>query len=312
MKRLILLAIMLGLALTFVIGCSDDDEDAIPTTPTILEQGSLDDADFVAAQEALFGAEDFGDSLFVWMEECMERVESDPDNPANAGKVVPTMAASDPVIITYHDGSQYWYIYIQSVDTIYGQGQTITDILTFVLEDSIRFLHGSTVVQWPDSDLLTRVNNGALMTVTTQSGLGNATAAQNVSVVGEIVARGDVTIDGSLSVNFSVSGPGGACSASLAATATADDIVLNMTEADDGGCAQSGHMAHIGTLALECTGDDTLSYSERWTFDQTFYGDSTLVVVENSTTRWTFTDTCDVSGPVTKPYEDLLAAVRRR
>ncbi len=311
MKRLILLAIMLGLALTFVFGCSDDDE-AIPTTPITLEDGSLDDVDFVAAQEAFFGAEDFGDSLYVWMEEIMEMVDSDPDNPVNAGKVVPTMAASDLVTITYNDGSQYWYIYIESIDTTYVQGQTIDDILTFVLEDSIQFLHGATVVQWPDSASLTRVNNGVLMTVTTQSGLGNATAAQNVNIVGEIAAAGEVIINGIRSFNISVSGQGGVCSSTFDATATADDIVLNMSEVDDDECAQSGHLVHVGTIGLECTGDTTLSYSDTWTFDQTFYGDSILVVVENSTTRWTYTDTCHVSGTVSKPYEDLLAAVRRR
>ena len=305
MRKLILMAVVLGLMFTLVIGCSEDEE--TPVAPTITE-GDLTDFDFLAAQEVFYGAEGLSDELWGWMDMFVDTIFTD-SAAISGGKITGT---TDEFIFTYHSTSQYWYWYVSHEDTTYNQGQEIQEIVTFVIEDSLQFLHGVNAVQWPDSNLLTGVNNGVLLTVNTQTGLGNMTAQQNLSVVGDLVYRGDIVINGTQGFEFGVSDQADNCSVSMDVNSDLDDIALNIAATeDDEECPTSGVFSHIGTIGIECTGDTTVSYSDTWTMTQTFMGDSSVVVFENSTTRWAFTDYCG-DPPVTKRVADLLAAIRSR
>ncbi len=309
MKKIVVWMLALGLMVALVVGCGDDDT---PTEPNDLETGSLDDAEFVLAEEAFYGAEDFSDEMFFWMELFIDSIFWEASQQGGSSAYVDKPLA-DSIFATYHGSSQYWYLYFRAVDTTWGAGDVVEEIVTVILRDSMQFLHGTDPVQWPDTMLLTSVINGAGLSVSTMTGLGNAMATQNVTVVGaagEIANHGDVTLDGTRTFTLVLVGEGGQCSVELDASATATEVAMNVAEMEEGGCPASGNLVHVATITIECTGDTTFTFSDTWTFDQTFFGDTIQVVVENSTTRWTFTDTCEVSG-VTRPYAELFARIRQ-
>ncbi|UCD62914.1 MAG: hypothetical protein JSW34_09135 [Candidatus Zixiibacteriota bacterium] len=310
MRRVILIGLALGLMAAFVVGCGDDDE--TPTTST-KDTGDLSDPTYVVVEGAFTESEAVADELWAWLEGLMDTVFTDSANLAS-GKYPPAVAAADSVSLAYHANTQYWYLYIRHIDTTFGQQQAVQEIVTFVLHDSVQFVHGTAAVQWPDSSLLTRINNGVLLTVNTMTGVGSMTAAQNVNVVGapgEIVDRGDVVLNGTRSYDFNVTDQANNCSIDIDITGTANDVGMNLTVIDAGGCPNSGVLTHNGTIAIECTGDNTVSFSDTWVITQTFHADSYDIVVENSTTRWATTETCPTTGGVTSSIAKLLADFRR-
>lgn len=312
MKKILILLMSLGLLLAMVMGCGDDE--TTPTEPEDLQTGSIDDPGFQLAQEAVDNAEDFSDEMFDRMERIIDSVFFMKSQLSAAGNAV-TGSAADEVFLVYNEDSDYWFLYFEGEETIYGQGDVVEDIVTITLFDSIQFLHGLNPVQWPDSALLTGIANGAALAVTTQSGLGNANATQQVTIEGapgEIAFAGDVILDGIRTFDLGLTNEGGSCVIALEATATATEIALNITDSEEGACPQSGNLVHVATISIECTGDTTFSFSDTWTFDQTFFGDTIQVVVENTTTRWTFTDTCDITGPAARPYAEIFARLREK
>ncbi|UCG62960.1 MAG: hypothetical protein JSV52_06680 [Candidatus Zixiibacteriota bacterium] len=310
MKKILILLLSLGVVLALVIGCSDDDG---PTEPNELLTGSTEDPEFVLAQEALFGAEDFSDEMFTWMEFFIDSVFGEAAQPSGSSAFTAKLLA-DTVWVTYHEDSEYWYLYFRHDDTTW-VGDVVQEVTTLRLYDSIQFQHTGDPVQWPDSSALTAVVNGVTLLVTTMTGQGNAMATQAVTVAGaagEIANHGDVVLDGTRTFALMLTGEGGQCSVDLEASATADDIALNIAASEEGACPESGNLVHVATITIECTGDTAFTFTDTWTFDQTFFGDSIKVVAENSTTRWTFTDTCDVVAGPTRPYAELFARIRER
>lgn len=311
-KRILILLLSLGLVLAVVYGCSDDDG---PTEPNDLQTGSLDDPEFQLAQEAFFDAEDFSDEMFDWMELFIDSIFFEAAQQSSSSSFTAKLLA-DTIWVTYHEDSEYWYLYFRHDDTTW-DGDAVQEVTTTRLYDSMQFLHGDVPQQWPDSNLLTGIANGALLTVGTLTGLGSATATQDITITGaagELAHEGDVVLAGTRTFALGIVGEGGQCTADLEASATATAIALNIAASEEGACPESGRLVHVATIALACTGDTTFSFSDTWRFDQTFYGDSIKVVVENSTTRWTFTDTCDVivlAAPA-RPDSELIARLRER
>ncbi len=310
MKKLILFAVLIGLVLSVVIGCSSDDDDS-PVTPITKEDGSLDDFEFMAAAEAYYSAEGMSDMMLGWIDVLIDTVFEDSASLSSSGKPFVITATSDSVYATYHSNSQYWYFYARAVDTSYGQGQEIEDIATFFLEDSIQFLHGTTPVQWPDSTLLTGIKNGAVLNIDSEADQVGLAAGQLITLTGDIVYRGDITLVGSQYFELDIYAAGDdTCNLSLDMATTANAIQGNLTVMDNEGCPTSGSLSNSGVIAISCTGDTTFSFTDNWTIAETFYGDSAVVVFENTTTRWTFTDYCDGGGIITKPLADLMAALK--
>lgn len=308
MKRFVLFAIMAGLLLFLIAGCGIDDDET-PFTPETKEDGDLNDPTYQAVEGAFTESEAMADELWMWLADVVDTVFA--DSASLASSKLAGGQAADEVMMTYHSSSRYWYLYVSHVDTSFGQGQAVDDIVTFVLHDSIQFLHGTNPVQWPDSNLLTAVNNGVLLTITTQSGTGNVTATQRVNVTGDIVNRGDVTLNGTRSYDFGFQDQAQSCAMSIDIAGAADDVFMNIAAMDNEGCPYSGVLSHEGTIGIECTGDTTFSYSGTWWITQTFYGDHYDIVVENATTRWSTTEQCP-GGVATSSIAKMLADFRER
>jgi hypothetical protein len=310
MKKTLLLLLILGLALALVMSCGKDEEDNITNSDT-KEDGELTDLEFLVAQDAFDGAGIFTDSLFFWMDVVLDTVFEDSASLAVSAKVLGT--AGDSGEINYHEDSEYWYLYYQAIDTNH-QGQLGDQIYTGVIKDSVQFLHGDVPVKWPIEELLTGVNNGVLFTLTMDNDSGSVTAvaSQNVNVTGEIADRGLVTINGTRTFDLELAGGTQNCVATLDVAGTATEIEGILALMDAGGCPTSGTLSHVGTIGIECTGDTTFSLSDTWVRNQIFDGDSSRVVIENSTTRWTYVEYCEGTGPVAKSLASLLARLREQ
>ena len=290
MKRLLFLGLlmMLGVSLTFLSGCDEDEA----TNPPEKAVGDTLDPIFVAIEEGFKGVDEatgflldqsIGFVLFI-LYDTSESV---------AGKVPfgteSLESASDSVVFTYHSSSQYWYFYVSSADT---SGDTV---LSLTFEDSIQFLHGDNPVQWPDSTELTGIKAGISFSMYMTPG-DTLSASQNFTIFGDIPGFGDVVING----NGQVTAAGdfdsdslGSCHGSLIMTQTISDVDVNLTDLEEeNACPNSGVIYYTGAVNLECVGDGSLEFHDNWTITQTFSGDYITTVFENSTTVWTVTYTC--------------------
>jgi len=300
MKKLllILLAAALAVGLILIVGCSDDDEET--TQPVVKQTGDPNAEEFEATGEAFGFVEMLNQEMFYFMFETIDTVMNSGFIAAPKGGFTEfaTGAASDTVILTYHSGSKYWYLYAQAVDSETVNQEIVT--LTMTVIDSVQFLHSGTPVQWPDSALLTGVKNGVSLSIDLSDSTAMVDAHQLITVTGDLPGFGDVEVDGnsSFDVFVSMDDVSQSCTFDINLTASLTDIMMNLTNMDAGGCPSSGRASYGGMINLACVGDTTFTFNDNWTVVQTFDGTTIHYVVENSTHRWEFDDPC---GVVTAP-----------
>ncbi len=214
-------------------------------------------------------------------------------------------STSNIIIREYHPSSKYWYFYTTSVDTTYS-GDVIEDIFDKTAEDSIQFLHDAIPVQWPDPAELTGIRANGSYSEYAQLHPETLLISQNLTVVGDIADTGHVVVAG----NGQVTAAGdfesdslGSCHGSFVMTQTISNVEINLVSLQEEGCPTAGAVSYNGTAEMECDGDGGFSYSDGWIITQTFSGDNINTVLENSTTIWTVTDTCD--GGTAAPRDDF-------
>jgi hypothetical protein len=302
-KAIFLFTLMcLGAAVAFVVGCGSDNS----TNTTEKKTGSLNDPQFLAAQEAVSAVGEYDGLMLGLAFQALDSVFHDPSNPSpirNFRRPVATSTAADTVELTYHADSKYWMFYTVHYDTSSTDPLVVT---RFVIKDSTQFLQGMDVVQWPDSALLTEFRNGVHASITANNTTDSIYIHQLVTIAGDIPNLGDVTIDGSrgFEINFSDTGSADTCTFGLNMGAVANSVGLNVTDLDQNGCPTSGNSVYAGSINVSCVGQDTASYSGGWTITETFNGNLINYVFENSTTRWTYTDTCHTQASAS-PYERI-------
>jgi len=299
-------------ALVFIIGCSDDDES---TSPVVKETGDpdaleLEGASFVAGVASGMNGEmlgfmyDFIDYVFDHPDYPAPKSEDynrRPDGPSPLRKSFDFMPRTplDSFYLTYHEDSEYWYAHIQAVDT--ETVDTFMLITSVIGEDSVQFLHGTQVVQWPDSAQVTGIDHGTSLTVHTNGWLESVEAHQLISITGDICGYGDIIINGASSVDADVNaGNGLYCMFDIDLDCTLDEIMLNMTELQNDGCPTSGTLRYTGMINMSCTGDTSFTHNDNWSVTQTFDGTIVHNVVENSTTRWEFDEVCGGGATVSE------------
>jgi hypothetical protein len=285
------LGLMIGLAalLSLAVGCGGDDDDGT-TGSTSKSTGSMDDPEFEAMGYAYSDVESFRDML---MESALFAVDSVLSNmpPAVSGNrgnelrnALGTQA--DSVFMGFHSGSNYWYLFMQADEP------SGSDVMTITLEDSVQFLHATGPVQWPDTALLTGINTGTAITMYSSGG-DSAAAHQALAFTGELLSEGDIQINGTQSYWIDYYNDGDTCAISLDMNATINDINLNTAILDSDGCPTSGSFVAGGNVSVVCTGTPAIDFSDTWSVNETFIrGDSISYVVENSTTRWRWKESC--------------------
>ena len=268
----------LALALLLAAGCDDD-----PAGPNEKQTGDLNNPEYLQLIGSMESSELYTGMLLDNIFNVTDAVFGEGAHGVSGDRSYPiavTGIEADSVYLIYHPNSQYWYWYLQSV----------ADTLTTTIIDSVQFLHAEGPVQWPDSTLLTGIHTGALLQMAFSSG-SEIEADQLLTIMGDIVSRGDITLNGAQSIDMLFLAD--SCTATMDMGTTATEVALNIAHVDGSGCPESGVFRHQGTVGIECTGQGNLSFSDSWTIVQTFTGNDThTVVAENSTTRWTFSGDC--------------------
>ena len=297
MKRFLLLMCLAisVLAINLFIGCSSSGTD-----PVTKETGDLNDPEFQQIMGVTGESGEFTGMMFDYLGGMIDSVLSHPDNPNAVSSKMNNnaFASADSIMFTFHSESGYWYLYFASADTIFGDFGHF-EVISLDIEDSIKFYHGTAGVQWPDSALLTKVHNGAFFEFGFGSNLHMGTF-WDVTVEGEdIFTIGDIVVNGTNGAAIAMNDSEG-CSINANLNGTISNIAINILAEDD--CPSSGFIRQVGNIELSCTGDTTYSYNDSWMILETFNNGVIDVVFENSTTRWTFTDTCG-SQQAVSPYD---------
>ncbi len=309
--RLITALLSLGIGAALLGGCSSSTGTKEKTT------GSLSDPQFQAAQTVMASAGEFDGMLLDVAFQAVDSVFQDSANPTPIHVVGLSLAAEagpDSVSLTYHTNTEYWYFYGVTYDSAYDTTAIDTQLIVtrFLIQDSVQFLHGSNIVQWPDSALLTEIRNGVHVSVTNSSSTDSVYVHQRVTIGGDIPNRGDVVINGSrgFEINFSTFTDTDTCQFALNMGATAGAVGLNVVDVDQNdGCPTSGRMTYSGNIGVACvTPDTSLTYNDGWIITQSFNGDIINYVFENSTTRWTFSDTCQTQVTAS-PYKRIASMI---
>lgn len=299
MKQFLLLSLA-AVCLTVVgviAGCGDDES----SNPQ-LAVGDTTNADFQLVREAVDEA-DFGgmtEYMLMFAVALMDSVMDEGGAPLVSGREMPTLALQDSLLMTYHAGTRYWYLYASQAEG--------TD--TMVVTDSVQFLHATGPVQWPDTTLLTGINTGVRVRLASGTEV-LIDVGQRLSLMGDIIHGGDATINGIQSYHFTMNSATetDTCEVAYNGTASFAGIELNLQEVFGGGaCPTSGQAVYVIDLFLDCTsGDSSIVIDGTWRVVQTFAGTTVTVAYEDGTTRWTVTDDCG-SAPAKagNRFEELL------
>lgn len=295
MKRIFLLSVMAAFVMVFAIGCDEDDAATNDNKVT----GDLNDPVFLSMQGNLDEIESFDGQMFDVLFGIIDTVfDMAPGAKITRSSSHSLGANTDSVSVAYHANSGYWYAYA-SFTEIVPTSDTTADTMTVVIEDSVQFLAGAMSMQWPDSATLTAIKTGANVAATFPE--GSLSANQNFTIAGEIVTEGDVTVNGTNGVSVSM-GNLENCTFAVTMTGNATNVVLNLTTIDLDDCPTAGTLVSTGNINLQCTGEQAVSFNDTWTITETFAGEIITIVAENSTTRWTYTDTCSNSVQAKLPW----------
>lgn len=295
MKKLfgILLALSLIAGLVIILGCSDDDE---PTQPIVKNIGDPDAPEFEAARMAIGFTGDMNGEMLGSMFEIVGYVLDHPDFPVSAKYEIPRFEAgttADSFDLAYHEDSKYWYVFLYEVDTMFAD--TFMMIMSIRSEDSVQFLHGIEAAKWPDSAHLTGLKHGISALITTNDWLERLDAHQQLTIAGNILAYGDVTINGNATIDTDFSDSdydGPFCMFDIDIASTFANLAMNTADLYTDQCPSTGVARYTGSIIMECIGDSGFTSSDQWSVIQTFDGTDIHYVFENSTTRWEYDQIC--------------------
>jgi hypothetical protein len=292
MKRILGLgaALILLMNLSLWVGCGDDDEGT--TTPTLTQGDTLDPV-FLSFRDGYENVDQFTSMMLDITFGVTDSILNDPSNPNAKAVFIPNGldVEADSSYLTYHASSGYWYLY----EGYYDPRDSA------IVIDSVQFLHGATPVQWPDSAQLSGIKSGLSLFWSIEGDV--VTGSQNMSLTGDFPNFGMVTANGTQQVSYAyhdshveVVDDTLGCDFDMTFNSTITNVVFPLGNIEDI-CPQSGTMVHTATVDVGCVGEtDTLDYSGGWKVTLTFAGATSTWVIENTTTRWSGTDSCGSSA----------------
>lgn len=288
--------IILSLLLQVVAGCSlskkSTDPPDTPNTPNV---GNLADDEFESNSEALSMSQGYTNQMIGEMFSGIGRIDSLSGSPALApgpGSVFASGEA-DSVVISYDGATGYWHIVVQADDSAQG--------LTMIFRDSLQMRSATGVVQWPD-ETVTQVRAGLQLTAVVIDSSANAPSRfeldfrEEFVMIGEIMTEGIVTIDGdgAFLADVESSEDSSSCAFVIDMAVELWDLEIDLATIDQTDCPTGGTMATTGALDWYCTGGGfTLDVSGDWEVMATYNGANVVVVVQDSTTSWTYNGPCD-------------------
>jgi hypothetical protein len=302
MKRITLFVMIAALAVTlaWLAGCNGSSTDSKPKAV-----GDTSSVEYQTVAEAFDDAESVDGMV---LNGTFELIGSFFAPAAPRGNHRAT--AADPV---FHEASMYWYCVNTASETTFvsGHPDSVENISNWTRVDSLQFLHSTTPVMVPNADLLTEIRAGVQLdghaTLTDDS----VYATRHLEIVGapgSLASHGDVTINaggttsGLIAITTYHNDIATHCQFGTTMTSVWRDLSINLADFENGSCPTAGSITWSGMLSLECArGEDSLSINGGWAYNQTFDGDQVTRVFENTTTRWSTTETCG-SDVQTSPF----------
>ncbi|MCP4567276.1 MAG: hypothetical protein GY841_06830 [FCB group bacterium] len=275
MKRylMILPALMLCLALSLFIGCSDDDDGTIVNTIT----GDNNDPDLAMFMEEFEDMDDLTGTMFdltfgMFIDSILNTAHK------------PQIPTGPNLSITYHPDSKFWICELEEYNSF--------DSTTMYFTDSIQFLHGEAIVQWPDPGYLSELRS-YLTLVVTGNHLDTAIAHQNLVVTVDNPGSDTIVVNGSQDLYASYDdvdidmNDTTICETDVNYNIAINSLIVDM-DSDDG--PYSGSITYTGTLSVNCTGAHPGSVSGSWSVVQTFTPNGVNLSITHNNTVWTITD----------------------
>lgn len=318
MRRIALLILLiLPLFIWSMTGCNSSsptgDVDTTGTGGGGLAAGDTSDPAYDAIEGAVGSVGDISGELLGLVDVMIDTLRGMPSwqGAPSASPSADTMDF-DSFYVAFHANSNFWYFYASSVDTAWATDTNgvdyIADIMTTVVEDSLRFRQGSSYVQFPDTSQVNQITFGVLMTVSSESGMIDMTVSQRMFIDGGFFNDSTVTMDGTAAYDVAMSFFG--CDFGFDMDLTITNVTFDMSSPSQE-CPSSGSLGLDGMSGITCTnGDSTVSESDYYSIEQTFNGTSVTIVAEDATTRWEVTESC--VGGAASPNEPLYIRLADR
>ncbi len=279
MKRILLFGgVALGLALAGLFGCGDDD-----VTNPELKTGELDDPEFLAAVQALdqSGVDDVAKEMYYGFQDFVWSIFM--DFGPGTSREVPHQAQQGPIPVMWYDETTgYWHRVRSGAELGWG-----------IMEDSLQFMTASGPSPLPAEDSLTECFMGSS------------------EVFGE---NADTNLFRSRLYSFAWGGPDNPVLTLNGSQTTAQHAMITIKQAQltafevsatskvtgavldpsvDPVCPDGGEVTSTVTILTSwSTGDTILTFNGVWHIGQTFSTDSTIVVMDNGSTQWTYIEYC--------------------
>jgi hypothetical protein len=274
MKKYLAGALVLLLAGT---GCFGSDE-STPLTP-----GDLDDPDFQIFMDE-FETIDDGNGLMV--ESMFEMIDgifnSAPGTP-------PQVSGEFQVSFEYSELEGHWVGSLQGTDPEEG--------ITFSLVHTIQFIENGSAVQYPNPDLLERINSTTEMDLTGE-GINSAGGTQNMTIDIEhhpedvlLTLNGDGTAALDIThVEVTEAGTQ-TCDVALSFSASVSDLLM---WGSSDGCPVGGSISYHGGAEIACIDDSgTTDVSGSWSVNRTYDETGTATTrVANGSNVWEVEEAC--------------------
>ncbi|MEW5796088.1 MAG: hypothetical protein AB1772_06975 [Candidatus Zixiibacteriota bacterium] len=285
MKRVVLfwLTAAMAIAALNLVGCSSGKD----TKP--LEPGDPESPTYQMFSAQFEGVDEIAGDMFERTFILMDSIMSGEGAPARAPMPAATTAVWD-------EATQSWIFTIVELNQ--------EEELTFTVVDTIKFWHGTTAVQYPKGDSLTRVTSRLWMTA---EGTGDNGGSGHIFVTIErqgdlhevLVVDGSGAIEGHFSYTDIVETDTTSCSGSVNFTLSANNLTLdlnNMWENEELNCPISGSLGYTGSVNIACTGANAGSVVGTWTVNETFHDGTVTFVFSNGTNTWTASHPCGTGG----------------
>ena len=299
MKKIVVFGlIMLAFGAVLVLSGCDDDED----NGTILQPGDPDSPVFEMFGSEFEGVDEITGMMFMMSFEFMDSTMSQPD---------PRVALStdEGYSFSWSSGVSAW-ICIYELDDDY-------DEMIYHVVDTLRFFEGSSQVQYPDPEAITRITHAYWLELqgygssSTDSGDGHMAVTltrQNMSDT--LIVNGTGNLTGHHEYTDIEETDTTECASDLDFDFTLSNLrFFGEHLRDNEGelyCPFTGSLVYTGSVDLACTGANEATLGGTWTVSESFSNGTITIVVNNATNTWTITEDCDAGQPEVSPEFDSL------
>jgi hypothetical protein len=296
---LIMLALTVVVGLALIVGCSDDDDEKLPTGPIA---GDPDDPEFIMVNDIISNGILDNDAILLQLASllALNTVKSDQTVPF---KIAGPDQSLDSLDFTY-SYSEFWHIfdvYARFVDTDVNP----PDTLIYIGTDSIRFLSLEGPVQDYASAIGMDIVSHFDIDVIFEDGYALITTDAGFNLMATGIYTAVVSGTATDSLYLMATDADTVCEMSMTTTQTTSALELNTGDVD---CPTGGSIVVDAGVEISCTADTaSMDYSSSWHVVVTFGEGQVTLTYTSGNTIWTVTEPCNTKNSIS----GIAGAVRR-